>query len=92
MFFEVFNQVILFTQLKVVSKVVHFLMRQQSLLIYLIETILLAPDHVPVFIACLFITSILKGLIDAVREVSSVPDFGSFDITQGITFGNDSQA
>ena len=64
---------------------VDFLVGQQPLLIYLIESILLTPNHIPVLIHYLVIAPILKRLIDTVRKISAVPDLGSIDMSLGDT-------
>ena len=86
MFFEVLDEVVFLAHFEIVPEVVDFLVRQQSLLIYLIESILLAPYHIPVLICSLLVTPILKRLIDTVGEISPVPDFGSIDMSLGCTF------
>ena len=80
MFFEVFSEIVFLAQFKVVSEVVDLLMGQESFLIYLIESILFAPYYIPVILHSLFIPSLLKGIMYAVREVCSVLDLRTMAI------------
>jgi hypothetical protein len=73
-FFKVFDKVIFLAEFKVVSEMVNLLMGQKAFLIDLIESILFAPNDIPVVVECLFIASIFKGFKDAVSKVSAVLD------------------
>lgn len=70
MFFEVFDKLVLATQLLVILEVVHSLMRQQSLLVKLGNEFFLTPNDVPIIGVHSFPSPSYKSLKDAIGEIS----------------------
>ena len=69
MFFEVFDKLVLATQLLVILEVVHSLMRQQSLLVKLWNEFFLTPNDIPIIGVHSFPSSPYKSLKDAIGEI-----------------------
>lgn len=68
-FFEVFDKLVLATQLLVILEVVHSLMRQQSLLVKLWNEFFLTPNDIPIIGVHSFPSSPYKSLKDAIGEI-----------------------
>lgn len=69
-FFEVFDKLVLATQLLVILEVVHSLMRQQSLLVKLGNEFFLTPNDIPIIGVHPLPSPSYKSLKDAIGEIS----------------------
>ena len=74
MFFQIFDELVLPTQLVVISKMVNLLMGSQLLLVELGDELLFTPNDIPRIVLYLLVSSLLEGIKDAVGKICFILD------------------